>query len=199
MKKVIYLAIIFLTAGMASCSVTKQAAQAQEYQQQRPTRTMRTEEPCITLAQEESENLRAYGTATSYVEKTALNEAQRDARNNLAQMIKVAVEGAALDYEKNSQQDLKSTAETLGEEVMKQFVSEEISNTKTIKTSIYDLADGSIQVYVCIEMRTPKEEFNKGVSSTLDSQELIGIQHDRDRFIEKMSEELEQYKQKNQK
>lgn len=200
MKKLIYLAIIFVAAGMAqSCSATKQATLAHEYQQQRPTRTMRTEEPCIALAQEESENLRAYGTATSYVEKTALNEAQRDARNNLAQMIKVAVEGAALDYEKNSQQDLKSTAETLGEEVMKQFVSEEISNTKTIKTSIYDLADGSIQVYVCIEMRTPKEEFNKGVSSTLDSQELIGIQHDRDRFIEKMSEELEQYKQKNQK
>ncbi len=198
MKKLIYLAIIFVAAGMASCSATKQAALTQEYQQQRPTRTMRTEEPCIALAQEESENLRAYGTATSYVEKTALNEAQRDARNNLAQMIKVAVEGAALDYEKNSQQNLKNTAETLGEEVMKQFVSEEISNTKTIKTSIYDLADGSIQVYVCIEMRAPKEEFNKGLSNILDSSELIGIQHDRDRFIEKMSEELEQYKQKNQ-
>lgn len=167
---------------------------SQQQSQQRPTRKMRTLDPCIELAQEDSDNWRAYGTATSYIEKVALNEAQRDARNQLAQMMKACIEGAAQDYEQNAQKNMKGSAETLGEAIMTQFVNEEISNTKTIKTSIYDLADGSVQVYVCIEMRSDKDKFNNNLNNTLDREGIIGIQYDRDRFIEKMSTGLEEYK-----
>lgn len=209
MKKIFVMAVTAVAMSFVSCSASKKAVttdyqqelwqnQQQQSVQQRPARTMRTLDPCIELAQEDSENWRAYGTATSYVEKVALNEAQRDARNQLAQMMKVAVEGAAQDYEMNAQQNLTGSAETLGEAVMTQFVSQEISNTKTIKTSIYDLADGSVQVYVCIEMRTGKEDFNKKLDNTLDRDGIIGIQYDRDRFIQKMSAGLEEYKKKNQ-
>ena len=148
------------------------------------------------MAQAVSENLRAYGTATSYIEKTALNEAERDARNRLATMIKVAVEGAAQDYEQNAAQNQKKSAETIGESVMSQFVAEEIKNTKILKTSIYDLADGSIQVYVCIEMQAGMDAFEEKLKNTLDREEIIGIQYDRDRFVEKMAQGLEQYKQR---
>ena len=41
-------------------------------------------------------------------------------------MIKVAVEGAAVDYEQNAQQNMKGSAETIGEAVMSQFVAEEV-------------------------------------------------------------------------
>lgn len=206
MKKIFVMAVV-AAALFTSCGTTKTATTDYQYEQwkaqqqstpQRPARTMRTLDPCIELAQEDSENWRAYGTATSYVEKVALNEAQRDAINRLAQMMKVAVEGAAQDYEQNAQQNMKGSAETLGEQVFSQFVAQEITNTKTIKTSIYDLADGSVQVYVCIEMRTDKDEFNKKLNNTLDREGIIGIQYDRDRFIQKMSAGLEEYKKKNQ-
>lgn len=163
---------------------------------QRPTRTLRTTEPCIELAQADSENIRAFGTATSYVEKAALNEAERDARNRLAAMMKVAVEGAAQDYEQNANQNLKKTAGTIGESVMTQFVAEEIKNTRILKTSIYDLSDGSIQVYVCLEIQSDKNNFSQNLENVLDREGLIELQYDRDRFVQKMAEGLEDYKKK---
>lgn len=211
MKKI--LTMVVLAIMLASCGASKKttstdyqyqqwlAQQQQQEQsvQQRPNRTMRTLEPCIELAQADADNLRAYGTATSYVEKAALNEAERDARNRLAAMIKTAVEGAAQDYEQNANKNLKNTAGTLGEAIMSQFVAEEISNTKIIKTTIYDLADGSIQVYVCLEMKTSKDNFDKNLNNTLDRDGLIELQYDRERFIKQMEKGLEEYKQKNMK
>lgn len=191
---------------LVSCGASRKAAADYEYQQwkqqqaqqqQRPTRQLRTLEPCIALAQEQSENLRAYGTATSYVEKVALNEAERDARNRLAQMLKVAVEGAAQDYGQNANQNLKNTAGNIGESIMTQYVAEEVANTRIIKTSIYDLSDGSIQVYVCLEMQKGEKEFTEKLANELDRDGVLGLQYDRDRFMEKMAAGLEEYKKKN--
>lgn len=214
MKKLYLLAIIATPALFTACNSTKKTAstdyQYQQWQQQqqqqqqeatsqRPGRTLRTTEPCIEMAQADSENLRAYGTATSYVEKTALNEAERDARNRLAAMIKVAVEGAAQDYEQNANRNLKKTAGTIGESVMTQFVAEEIKNTRIIKTDIYDLTDGSIQVYVCMEMKSSKDDFEKNLNNTLEREGILELQYDRERFVEKMAEGLDEYKKKNMK
>ncbi|HJC95268.1 MAG TPA: hypothetical protein H9925_02290 [Candidatus Phocaeicola gallinarum] len=203
-KNIVFVALLGMTLVLASCGSSKQkAASDYEYQlwkqqqeQQRPARKLRATEPCIELALAESGNMRAYGTATSYVEKTALNEAERDARNRLAAMIKAAVEGAAQDYEQNANQNLKKTAGTLSESVMTQYVAEEIKNTRIIKNSIYDLTDGSIQVYVCLEMKTDTEELKKSLDNALDRDGLIELQYDRERFLDKMSEGLEEYKKK---
>lgn len=163
---------------------------------QRPSRTKRTAEPCIELANEDSECLRAYGTATSYIEKTALNEAERDARNNLAEMIKTAVEGAAQDYERNSAQNDKKEAAAIGEAIMTQYVAEEVANTRVLRTDIYDLSDGSVQVYVCIEMREKEEAVLDDLKKDLGRDGVIENQYDRDRFAEKMQTGLDEYKKK---
>ncbi len=214
MKKIFVIVISAVTL-LVSCGTSKKTAstdyqyqqwlaqQQQQSQQQstqlRPSRTPRTLDPCIELAQADAENLRAYGTATSYVEKVALNEAERHARNRLAAMLKTAVEGAAQDYEQNANKNLKNTVGSLGEAIMTQFVAEEISNTKIIKTTIYDLADGSVQVYVCLEMKTNKDDFDNNLNNALDRDGLIELQYDRDRFIEHMKKGLEDYKQQNMK
>lgn len=172
--------------------------QEQQAAQNRPGRTLRATEPCIELAlADDCEYLRSYGTATSYVEKTALSEAERDARNRMAQMIKVAVEGAAQDYAQNANRNLKNSAATLGESVMTQYVAEELRNTRIIKTSLYDLTDGSIQVYVCLEMRTGKDAFGQNLNNFLDREGVVELQYDRDRFVEKTAQGLETYKQQN--
>ena len=208
MKKFYVPAILSGVLLFVACGSTKKMASSDyQYEQwkqqqeqaamsQRPTRTLRTTEPCIELAQADSENIRAFGTATSYVEKAALNEAERDARNRLAAMMKVAVEGAAQDYEQNANQNLKKTAGTIGESVMTQFVAEEIKNTRILKTSIYDLSDGSIQVYVCLEIQSDKNNFSQNLENVLDREGLIELQYDRDRFVLKMAEGLEDYKKK---
>ncbi len=209
MKRIYVLAVLASVLMSISCGSSKkvissdyqyqQWKQQQEQQtagEQRPARTLRTTEPCIEMAQADVENLRAYGTATSYIEKTALNEAERDARNRLAAMIKAAVEGAAQDYEQNANKNLKNSAGSIGESVMTQFVAEEVKNTRILKTSIYDLADGSIQVYVCLEMRTNKNDFGKSLEGTLDREGIIELQYDRDRFVKKMSDGLDEYKKK---
>lgn len=208
MKNCYVIAILAVSFLLGSCSASKKMSstdyeylqwkQQQEMQaNQRPARTLRTTEPCIELAQAEAENLRAYGTATSYVEKTALSEAERDARNRLAAMIKVAVEGAAQDYAQNANKNLKNSAGTIGESIMTQYVAEQIKDTRIIKTTIYDLADGSIQVYVCLEMQAKKSDFTKNLDNTLDRDGIIELQYDRERFLEKMIEGLDEYK-KNQ-
>lgn len=208
MKKFYVPAILSGALLFVACGSTKKMASSDyQYEQwkqqqeqaamsQRPTRTLRTTEPCIELAQADSENIRAFGTATSYVEKAALNEAERDARNRLAAMMKVAVEGAAQDYEQNANQNLKKTAGSIGESVMTQFVAEEIKNTRILKTSIYDLSDGSIQVYVCLEIQSDKNNFSQNLENVLDREGLIELQYDRDRFVQKMAEGLEDYKKK---
>lgn len=171
-----------------------QQSQPQELSPQRPNRTLRTQDPCEELALADSENLRAFGTSTSYIEKTARNEASRDARNQLAQMIRVAVEGASQDYAQNATRNIKNTAQELGETIMTQYVAEIVENTKPIKWAVYDLTDGSIQVNVCIEMVKTTEVVKEELSNALDRDEVIEIQYDRDRFIDKVASGLEDYK-----
>ena len=146
------------------------------------------------LALENSEFLRAFGTATSYIEKVAMNEAERDARNRLALMVKLAIEGAASDYEKNASENLNNTAGTLGESIMRQYVAEQLTDTRIIKQTIYDLSNGQIQIYVCIEMRKTLEDFTDKLANELDRDGVIGLQQDRERFIESMQKGLEEYK-----
>ena len=204
MKKNLFLvamATLFLTScgskQIVSTDYQAERASSQQSTQQRPARTMREVDPCILLSEEDSPNMRAVGTATSYVEKDALNEARAGARNELAQMIRVGVEGATQDYQRNANQNLKNSAETLTEQIMTQFVAEKVENTRTIKTTIYDLADGQVQVYVCIEMKIDKENFNKELGNYLEREGVIEVEADRERFIGKIQSEINEYKQKN--
>lgn len=207
-KNIVSVAFLGMTFALASCGSSKQTAasdyeyqlwkqqQEQQSAQQRPARKLRAAEPCIELASAESENLRAYGTATSYIEKVAWNAAERDARSRLTAMIKTAVEGAAQDYERNANQNLKNTAATLSEAVMTQYMAEEIKNAPVIDHSLYDLSNGHVQVYVCLEIKTNTEELMKNLDNELDRDGVIELQYDRDRFLERMSEGLEEYRKK---
>lgn len=213
MKKILAITVTAIAMMLVSCSTKKvvapdyqqhvaqqrqQAVEQPQYETQRPTRTLRQRTESEKLAIEDCNRWRALGTATSYVEKTARNEAMRDARNQMAQMMKVAVEGAAQDYEQNAQKNMKGSAASLGEAVMSQFVAEEVANTPAISYDVFDLSDGSVQVYVCIEIRETKKEFADKLTNMLEREDLIEIQYDRDRFIQKMSTGLEEYKKKNQ-
>lgn len=161
-----------------------------------PTRKARAVEPCIALSEER--DFSAYGTATSYNEKVAINEAKREARYELGQMMKVAVEGAAEDYTKNVSMNKSSMAETLSETINNEFYSECVKNSKVIKTSIYDLSDGTIQVYVCMEVVAGFNVLDKAAEiagNVLSRDDSIAVEFDKEQFKSKIREGLNQYKE----
>ena len=51
-------------------------------------------------------------------------------------------------------------------------------------------------MYVCLEMKTDTEELKKNLDNALDRDGVIELQYDRERFLDKMSEGLEEYKKK---
>lgn len=155
---------------------------------------MRVQEPCIKKALEPSGCLRAYGAATSYVEKAAMAEAERNARNRLAQMIRISVEGAAQDYIKNTSENLNNTAKSIGEQVMSQFVMADIKDSPVIEATTYDLSDGSVQIFVCVEMRKSQDEMAKKIENGLAESAVVRAEQDRERFISKMKDGMAEYK-----
>ncbi len=182
--------LLFITAAtliisVTSCGSSKQALesqnqlmqqqiallqqQKQEQQQQiqqqpkaqpRPERTARSLDPCEQLALEESKYYRASGTATAKNESEAKSAALADARNQLAQMVRVVVNGVSQDYSKNTNHNSSVNTTTIGEELTNQYVYQSLESTKPILWSMYDLSDGTVQAYVCVEMTKDPEEFS---------------------------------------
>lgn len=119
-KYLIYVMIAISAIVITSCGAQKKASNynqelyksqqqwseaAKASATQTPARKMREMEPCEELAY--SKDFAAVGTATSYVEKVARDEAVRNARYKLGRMLESAVEGAAEDYSKNTTKNKK--------------------------------------------------------------------------------------------
>ena len=166
----------------------------QPAQQVRPTRQRRELDPCILKAQEESQNLRAYGTSVSYVEREAINNAKRDARNEIANSLAMAIEGAATSWAKTGQKDQRVASDLLDKSNYKQIIAEELANTPVIETSVYDLSDGTIQVYVCIEMRTSTREFAKKITQEISNDEFLRMEYEQQQFMNDMQADIDAYK-----
>ena len=208
MKKILFIAAIAVFAcscGTTTKSVTTSSPSYHQSLQgsqpaQQPTRKARPTEPCEALSWER--DFAAAGTATSYSEKVARNEAIRDARYELGRMMQVAVEGAAEDYLRNVTKNKKSTAETISEEINRQFFAECVKNSKVIKTTVYDLSDGQIQVYACVEVVAGFDVLEKAAEvaeNVLTKDEELGVEFDKNNFKESMKDGLQEYKETHRK
>lgn len=204
MKKIIFIAVV--TAFVCSCGTTKKTVVSQDstyhggLSKVTSTRKERPTEPCEALSWER--DLAAVGTATSYSERVARNGAIRDARYELGRMMQVAVEGAAEDYLRNVSKNKKSTSETMSEEISSQFFAECVKNSKVIRTSVYDLADGQIQVYACVEVVAGFDVLDRAaevVENVLSKDEELEVEFDKKKFKEDMKEGLREYKENNRK
>ncbi|MFI3258625.1 MAG: tetratricopeptide repeat protein [Rikenellaceae bacterium] len=131
----------------------QQLQEDREAEMATPTRTSRKLDPCEEMALMESENYLAAGMAIAATESEAKKGAMDDARSQLAQMIRVVVNNApegSSDAQRN------------------QFVTQSLESTRPIKWSIYDLSNGKVQVYVCMEMTKSPATFtasNYGVGA----------------------------------
>ncbi len=174
--------IFIFTLLLSSCGTSKKTLEAQnleiqkelyalqQEQKNRPEKTLRELDPCEELALEQSEFFRAAGTATAKNVTEAKSAAATDARNQLAQMIRVVVNGESQDYSKNVNNGSFSQSESIGEEILSQYVYQSVDFTKPIKWSIYDLSNGSVLVYVCVEMTKKPEDLQSELNTRLSQQ-----------------------------
>lgn len=192
---------------LCSCGTTKQTPSSSAYNSllqagqleknvATPTRKERPTEPCEALSWEK--DFAAVGTAISHVEKVARNEAIRDARYDLGRMMRVAVEGAAEDYLKNVSVNKENLAETMSEEIDNEFFSECVANSKVIKTTAYDLSDGTIQYYACVEVVAQFDVLEKAAEvakNVLSRDKSLEVEFDKEQFKGKVKDGLQQYKE----
>ncbi len=225
MRKIFnFVAIIATFLSFAACGSSKNAANFSYQQQMRqqfveetrqrledykrtqessvpntPTRVKRELDPCDAKAIEPSANLRASSSGRSYEESEATRLATENARNELARMIRTAVEGASQSYSQNATQNQKISAKSLSEAVMTQYVAEDLYNTPLIEKSVYDLSDGTIQVYVCLEMKAKEADLLQKINEGLTRDQVLENEYARNRFLDQTKAGLDEYKERRRK
>ncbi len=114
----------------------------------------------------------------------------------MVQRMQTAVEGARQFYNKDANINAKKMTEGDAQGIITQYIAGLCKNYRVIKTNLYDLSDGSVQCYVCIEMRSTKEELLDNVENALSKEELISVDYDKERFMNNIKQGLEDYKNK---
>ncbi|MFI3319062.1 MAG: tetratricopeptide repeat protein, partial [Rikenellaceae bacterium] len=130
------------------------------------TKTFTTLETCEQMALIPSENLRAAGSAIAKTFAEAKSGAAADARNQLAQMMRVVVTNVT---EKSQRQSRRT--KNIGDEMMNQYVYQSLEATRPIHWSTYNLSDGTVQVYVCMEMVCKSDDFSEELESRVSQEE----------------------------
>ncbi|MGN1219061.1 MAG: hypothetical protein ACI4TD_13995 [Phocaeicola sp.] len=167
--------------------------QTPQWETNQPKRQKREVDECITMATENSGRFRAYGEGKSFREGIAIENAEMDAVIRMVQQIQTAVEGARDRYRGSASKNLSTADEERIQSYIKQFV---VGTTgyRIIKTNLYDLSDGTVQCYVCIEQKINTDDMAKKLSNELSDDGVLGIEFNRDRFAASIKEDLEKYK-----
>jgi hypothetical protein len=117
---------------------------------------IREKEACETLALQVAVNPRASGSGISSNEAIAFNIAKLQARNELAAQVATEITSVLLHHAEQWQtaNNSRTLSATLEHDNMKivQCVSQILTNTRPICQNTYERPDGSVQVYVCLEM-----------------------------------------------
>jgi hypothetical protein len=139
---------------------------------------IREKEECEVLAMQAATNPRASGSGISFSEAIAFNIAKLEARNELAAQVAAEITGilehrieqwqmtagvgtefnvergnlrGRVSGNDNAPRTISAVLEHDSTEIV-QRVSQILTNTRPICKNTYDRPDGSVQVYVCIEM-----------------------------------------------
>ena len=145
---------------------------------------------------QQSSGIRSFGEATGFVESAVMDHAIMLAQERMAVLLRSAIEVATQNYTRNSNMNLDSSSATLLESVSKRFSVAESKDSKMLKRSVYDLSNGQIQIYVCIESNQSWSQIGGELANELSKEKILGLQFDRDRFAASMKQGLDEYKQK---
>lgn len=208
MKKNLFL--VAMTAIMlSSCGTHKQASSTYNQslyngnnaqQAQKVTRTQREMNKCEKLAYQRDFAAVGYGRGFEY--DVARDNAAENARTELALMIETAVEGASQSYQGNIRKDGKATTEASTKRIVNQFMDEAVRYSKIIDSDAYDRSDGTIEVYVCVEINpkfNPAEKLTDIADNVLSNDDKLEVEFNKEQFKKEMEEGLKEYKERHRK
>lgn len=182
-----------LENGRPSAPSPAEPVEAQQYSK-RPKAVLREENPTMALAFEKSDHLRSFGQATGFVESSVMDHAIIVAQERMSVLLRSSIESAASNYTRNANVNLDNTGATLFESVAKRFSINISKNARIIKHSVYDLDNGQVTIYVCIESQQTDNALSKQLANELSREGFLGLQFDRDRFAAQSMEGLNEYR-----
>ncbi len=79
--------------------------------------------------------------------------------------------------------------------VTTQYFAQYVESSRPIKWSIYDLSDGRIEVYVCVEMLQSEDASLQNLINELNNDDLINSKPERDKIINELKKSLDSYRE----
>lgn len=199
MKKFTIFASVLVAFLIQSCGGQRQMVNGGYYnnpypQQQQQPQAQVQEEPVVKskkrevsevdrLAAEETDKLRAVGVATDYDEQDARTEALQNGQREIASFIETAVIALTKEYNKKTQLNNKTMDESDRDDFVEFAVAQNVSVRPIGIPEIYDLSDGSVRVARCVELREKTENILGKIHDSLTQEEIIGVDYDKQKFI----------------
>lgn len=153
--------------------------------------TLRESNPILKLASEKTANLRAAQAATSKIEDVALENAENAAAQALAGRIESVIYGVRERFNQNNQVDDKTLTEQQVRNLIRTKIKQKISYKVIGEPAIYDNSDGSVTVWVCVELTKPTNDIMSDLHRDLTNDDVIGTSYKRDKFLEDIKSELD--------
>jgi hypothetical protein len=168
-----------------------QQPQYQQPEQTKPKEVKRELDECILLADDANcSNLRQYGDAIGYVESVIMDEAIMKAQENMATFIESKIESMAKRFGENGVLNNDATTMTRFRSVSRRYSQAIIKDSRVIKRSIYDLPDGKIHVYVCIESTGSKAAASRDIVKGLSNEGYEKIKQAEAEATEELTKEF---------
>lgn len=136
------------------------------------------------LASEATDKLRAVGIGNDYDEKYARREAIRDAQATLAGFLERSILEVVKEYNQKTGINQKKISEQNLEGYLETTVAQKINSIPIGLPEVYDLSDGSVRVYVCVELKTKTADVLGETYESLKKDEILGVEYDKQKFIE---------------
>jgi hypothetical protein len=210
MKQIAMFAIVVAAMTLGSCASSRKTAQT-DYQYQQwlaqqgqqntqyqptvqpmaQTRVLREEEACALLARDANcQNLRQVGMAKGFNENSVMNLAIMNAQERLVNLIEASITSLSEKYELTAGTNMDNTNSELFQTITQRYASAVVKNCRVIKSSIYDLPNGQVQIYVCIETGDTKGDVSDGAVNVLSENGIKRIMDYRDKFKNDMESGL---------
>ncbi len=146
------------------------------------------------LAAKATDRMRAVGVGNDMDEKYARREAMRDAQLTLVSYIETTVTSTVTEHYKKTTANNKKLSVTDIESFVRTAVSQTISTRAIGLPEVADVSDGTVTVYVCLELVPTTAELLGDVYDRLPADLAMGADYYKDTFIKDNKERLEKFR-----
>ncbi|MBQ0058263.1 MAG: hypothetical protein KBT20_11480 [Bacteroidales bacterium] len=202
MKTKYYVTAFCLMALMlSSCGSSKKATADNYYSNPtektaQPTLKKREVREVDKLVAAETDKMRAVGIGNDFDEKESRREAILDAQNTLAGYLETCIVSLTQEYHKKSSANAKKFSESNLERFVEAAVSQKVSTKMIGLPEVFDASDGTVQVYVCVELQKPTDNVLGEIYDQLTQDEILGIDYDKMKFIQDNKDRLQELREK---